>query len=144
MHFYNWENKSQNIYIVVFQFKMWNISPTVFVPKHTFHENKYNFLWHLSIKVRKRAKIRDIFNQATHLTQDTGSRIWWLLGSRFWCLIVKLSVSHWYPGSGAVLECIDLVIFALFLNLCLFPFLKIGDMQACFHTLWILPWSSDA
>ena len=24
----------------------------------------------------------------------------WLLGSRLWCLIEKLSLSHWYPGSG--------------------------------------------
>ena len=23
------------------------------------------------------------------------------------CLIVKLSLSHWYPGSGVGLECID-------------------------------------
>ena len=28
-------------------------------------------------------------------------------GSRLWCLIVKLSLSHWYPGSGVVLDCID-------------------------------------
>ena len=31
----------------------------------------------------------------------------WLLGSRLWCLIVTLSLSHWYPGSGVVLDCID-------------------------------------
>ena len=31
----------------------------------------------------------------------------WPLGSRVWCLIVKLSLSHWYPGSGVVLDCID-------------------------------------
>ena len=36
----------------------------------------------------------------------------WPLGSCFWCLIVKLSFSHWYPGSGVVLDCI-----ALFLTL---------------------------
>ena len=29
------------------------------------------------------------------------------LCSRFWCLIVKLSLSHWYPGSGVALDCID-------------------------------------
>ena len=28
------------------------------------------------------------------------------LGSRL-CLIVILSLSHWYPGSGGVLDCID-------------------------------------
>ena len=27
--------------------------------------------------------------------------------SRLWCLIVKLSLSHWYPGFGVVLDCID-------------------------------------
>ena len=33
-----------------------------------------------------------------------------LLGkcSRLWCLIVKLPLSHWYPGSGVVLDCIFL------------------------------------
>ena len=31
----------------------------------------------------------------------------WPFGSRLWCLIVKLSLSHWYPGSGVVLHCID-------------------------------------
>ena len=28
-------------------------------------------------------------------------------GSRLRCLIVKLSLSHWYPGSGVGLDCID-------------------------------------
>ena len=31
----------------------------------------------------------------------------WPLGSRVWCLIVRLSLSHWYLGSGVVLDCID-------------------------------------
>ena len=31
----------------------------------------------------------------------------WPLGSRLWCLAVSLSLSHWYPGSGVVLDCID-------------------------------------
>ena len=31
----------------------------------------------------------------------------WPLGSRLWCLIVKLPLSHWCPGSGVVLESID-------------------------------------
>ena len=26
------------------------------------------------------------------------------LGSRLWCLTVSLSLSHWYPGSGVVLD----------------------------------------
>ena len=31
----------------------------------------------------------------------------WPLGSRLWCLTVNLSLSHWYPGSGVVLDSID-------------------------------------
>ena len=31
----------------------------------------------------------------------------WLLGSRLWCLILSLSLSLWYPGSGMVLDCIN-------------------------------------
>ena len=31
----------------------------------------------------------------------------WPLGSRLWCLTVSLSHSHWYLGSGVVLNCID-------------------------------------
>ena len=30
----------------------------------------------------------------------------WPLGSRLWCLTVNLSLSHWYLGSGVVLDCI--------------------------------------
>ena len=29
------------------------------------------------------------------------------LDSRLWCLTVSLSLSHWYPGSGVVLDFID-------------------------------------
>ena len=29
------------------------------------------------------------------------------LGSRLWCITVSLSLSHWYSGSGVVLDCID-------------------------------------
>ena len=31
----------------------------------------------------------------------------WPPGSRLWCLTVSLSLFHWYPGSGVVLDCID-------------------------------------
>ena len=31
----------------------------------------------------------------------------WPLGSRLWCLTVSLSRSHWYPGTGVLLDCID-------------------------------------
>ena len=30
-----------------------------------------------------------------------------LLGCRLWCITVRLSLSHWYPGSGVVLDSID-------------------------------------
>ena len=29
------------------------------------------------------------------------------LGSGLWCITVSLSLSHRYPGSGEVLDCID-------------------------------------
>ena len=29
------------------------------------------------------------------------------LGSRLWCITVSLSLSHWYSGSGVLLDCID-------------------------------------
>ena len=29
------------------------------------------------------------------------------LGLRLWCLTVSLSLSHWYPGSGVAVDCID-------------------------------------
>ena len=41
----------------------------------------------------------------------------WPLGSSLWCLIVTLSLSHWYPGSGVVLDCIDSCSLPLFLIL---------------------------
>ena len=31
----------------------------------------------------------------------------WPLGFRVWCKTVSLSLSHWYPGSSMVLDCID-------------------------------------
>ena len=31
----------------------------------------------------------------------------WPFGSRLWCLTVSLYLSHLYPGSGVVLDCID-------------------------------------
>ena len=42
----------------------------------------------------------------------------WPLGSRFRCLIVTLSLSHWYPGSGGCGAWLyRILIFALFLSL---------------------------
>ena len=31
----------------------------------------------------------------------------WPLGSHLWCSVVSLLLSHWYPGSGVALDCID-------------------------------------
>ena len=31
----------------------------------------------------------------------------WTLGSRLLCLLKTLSLSHWYPRSVVVLDCID-------------------------------------
>ena len=31
----------------------------------------------------------------------------WPLGTRFWCVSVSLLLSHCYPGSSVVLDCID-------------------------------------
>ena len=31
----------------------------------------------------------------------------WPLDSRLWCLTVSVSLFHWYPGSGVLLDCID-------------------------------------
>ena len=39
----------------------------------------------------------------------------WPLGFRLWCQTVSLSLSHWYPGSGVILDCID--------SLSLYPYL---------------------
>ena len=42
----------------------------------------------------------------------------WPLGSRLWCPTVSLSLSHWYPGSGVVLDCIDFWSLHPYLLLC--------------------------
>ena len=40
------------------------------------------------------------------LWSPAGKGLTWPLGSRLWCLTVSLSLSHWYPRSGVVLDCI--------------------------------------
>ena len=52
----------------------------------------------------------------------------WSLGPRLWCLIVKLSLSHWYPGPGAVVVCNDSWFLPSFLTLIfiLCPYRKFG------------------
>ena len=45
----------------------------------------------------------------------------WPLGSRLWYITVSLSLSHWYPGSGVVLDCIDsLLTYLLFLTIAMY------------------------
>ena len=39
-----------------------------------------------------------------HLLGRAIGSVWCLT---VWCLTVSLSLSHWYPGSGVVLDCID-------------------------------------
>ena len=47
----------------------------------------------------------------------------WPLGSSLWCLIVSLSLSHWYPGSGVVLVSIsDLCTLTYFCTLVLLSY----------------------
>ena len=43
----------------------------------------------------------------------------WPPGSRLWFLAVSLSLSHWYPGSGVVLDCIDSLSLHPYLLCCL-------------------------
>ena len=52
----------------------------------------------------------------------------WPLGSRLWCLIMTLSLSHCYPGSGVVLY--RFLIFALFLT-----FIKYQQLYMCIFTV---------
>ena len=60
------------------------------------------------------------------------------LGSRLWCLIVKLSLFHWYPGSGVVLDCFDSWSFPSFLlSCCLLPWTNLAwsaaDVKSRLH-----------
>ena len=60
----------------------------------------------------------------------------WPLGSRLWCLIVMFSLSHWYPGSGMVLECIDSWSLSPFLLWLIVHLNLIIDFSPCSHTFW--------
>ena len=56
----------------------------------------------------------------------------WPLGFPLWCLIVKLSLSCWYPVSGLVLDCIDSwslpsFLLYLFLDICFLSLLLWTD-----------------
>ena len=54
------------------------------------------------------------------------------LGSRLWCLTESLSLSHWYFGSGVVLDCID--------SWSLRPYLllvfKLNIVMAAYRHIW--------
>ena len=54
------------------------------------------------------------------LLMTCGHLLWkgWPLRSRLWCLIVTLSLTHWYSVSGVVLDCIDSWSFPSFLLCC--------------------------
>ena len=65
----------------------------------------------------------------------------WPFGSRLLCLTVKLSLSHWYPGSGVVLDCIDSwylhsYLLSLDMGVCECGFLLSGASQ---YVIWYLP-----
>ena len=47
----------------------------VFVENKRFVVNKHNMNAETDIKVRKKAKIRNRYNQAPHLTQDTNGKV---------------------------------------------------------------------
>ena len=71
-----------------------------------------NLFWSIqnSGEILDKLKARD-FNATSLSTYDFSTLCTtlhvWPLGSSLWCLTVSLSLSHWYPGSGVVLDCID-------------------------------------
>ena len=69
----------------------------------------------------------------------------WPLGSRLLCLTVSLSLSHWYPGSGVVLDCIDY--WSLHPYLLLYHWSQqncwVRTDKACIHVEPILRWSME-
>ena len=76
--------------------------------------------------------------------------LWTEFSSRLWCLIVKLSLSHWYPGSGVVLVCIDSwSLSSFFLFSSNWPSLKIyhwnlqRKINVLLHLSWAHYWSRN-
>ena len=66
----------------------------------------------------------------------------WHLGSRLRCICVSLLLSHWYPGSGVVLDLIDSWIFALFLILIDLDLLNVNVYFASLY-IWFSFWKVD-
>ena len=56
------------------------------------------------------------------------------LGSFLWCITVSLSLSHWYPRSGVVLNCI-LPYFDLLTGLLVAPVGRVMKRLICIHIL---------
>ena len=77
--------------------------------------NRYRFFYllrhHLCWKMQPPARCSnqrcDYIDQCVYVLCSHLLGKGWPLGSRLWCLTVSLSLSHWYPGSGVVLDCID-------------------------------------
>ena len=62
----------------------------------------------------------------------------WPLGYRLWCLTVSLLLSHWYLGSGVVLDCIDSWSLHPYLLSCLFVTPIVGVYNcSMFCCTWI-------
>ena len=59
----------------------------------------------------------------------------WPLGSRLWRLTVSLSLSHWFPGSGVVLDCID--------SWSLHPYLLLWFSPWLHVTIYFTLWAND-
>ena len=60
----------------------------------------------------------------------------WPLGFNLWCLIVKLSLTHLYPGVGMVLDCIDSrsLPFFLLLNITWSTLMSASTYKICTET----------
>ena len=56
------------------------------------------------IFVRKERVLKENENAACVLSYGHLLGKGWPLGFRLWCITVSLSLSHWYPGSGVVLD----------------------------------------
>ena len=72
----------------------------------------------------------------------------WPHGSRLWCLTVSFLLSHWYPGSGVVLDCIDSWSLHPYLLSCIFSminrlltnFKKVSVFQSKCYLLYVSSW----
>ena len=63
----------------------------------------------------------------------------WPLGSRLWCLIVKLSLFHWYLGPGVVLDCLDPWSLPSFYFNCAFVTFPCGILGQVWYLIVMIP-----